>query len=105
MLMTMLEKQMMAMKMVTQHISTRQNPTVTTLITTDKARHGRNICGGNICGGNIYGGNMLLSHAGDDDDNQASSHGDPIEEDKKMMVMMMMMMMVRTTKQAATVTP
>ena len=84
MLMTMLEKQMMVMKMVTQLISTRQNPTVTTLITTDKARHGRNICGGNICGGsicggNIYGGNMLLSHD--------------------------MMVMMTITKQAATVTP
>ena len=79
MLMTMLEKQMMVMKMVTQLISTRQNPTVTTLITTDKAHHGRNICGGNICGGNIYGGNMLLSHD--------------------------MMVMMTITKQAATVTP
>ena len=76
MLMTMLEKQM---KMVTQLISTRQNPTVTTLITTDKAHHGRNICGENIYGGNIYGGNMLLSHD--------------------------MMVMMTITKQAATVTP
>ena len=36
MLMIMLEKRMMVMKIVTKHISTRQNPMVTPLITTDK---------------------------------------------------------------------